>query len=136
MIQEEKQILLKDLCAMLPYGINAEIVDMFGYTGKIHISVDTLPALDKSILLRCKPYLRPMSSMTEEEKNELKEHLDAEEVDCNGFGYSEGGTLENYISSIPYSICADIVDWLNARHFDYRGLIEKGLALEAPEDMY
>jgi hypothetical protein len=71
--------------------------------------------------------------MTEEEKNELKEYLDAYEVDCNGFGYSEGGTLEDYISSIPYSICVGVVDWLNKKMFDYRGLIPAGLALSIEE---
>ena len=42
----------------------------------------------------------------------------------------------NDISGIDPCFCSDYVDWLNEHHFDYRGLIEKGLALEAPEDMY
>lgn len=74
--------------------------------------------------------------MTEEEKSELKEYLGAEEVDCNGVGYIEGGTLEDYFSTIPYSLCSYVIDWLNKKCFDYRGLIPIGLALEAPEDMY
>ena len=57
----------------------------------------------------CKPYLRPMSSMTEEEEKEYH--------DARSDYYDDLGTY----------------DWLNAHHFDYRGLIEKGLALEAPE---
>ena len=117
MIEQDKQLLLTDLCARLPYGFNAEIVDMFGYTGKIHMSVDTLPALDKSILLRCKPYLRPMSSMTEEERNVWMEITHAQE-------WLIIGNLDKAI------------DWLNKHHFDYRGLIPKGLALEAKEGMY
>ena len=64
-----------------------------------------------------KPYLRQMSSMTEEEHNELK-HVAL--VDNEG---------------VPGDIPA-YIDWLNAHHFDYRGLIEKGLAIEAPEGMY
>ena len=63
-----------------------------------------------------KPYLRPMSSMTEEEENKYNS--------LNGY---EKGIF-------PHT--EEAFDWLNAHHFDYRGLIEKGLALEAPEDMY
>ena len=66
-----------------------------------------------------KPYLRPMSSMTEEEKIEW----DAEYA-YNSRTYS----YEGYVGKMT--------DWLNKHHFDYRGLIEKGLALEAPKDMY
>lgn len=29
-----------------------------------------------------------------------------------------------------------VIDWLLAHHFDYRGLIPMGLALEATEGMY
>ncbi len=66
-----------------------------------------------------KPYLRPMSSMTEDEKIEW----DAE------YAYnSKSYEYEEYLSKM--------IDWLNAHHLDYRGLIEKGLALEAPEGMY
>lgn len=67
-----------------------------------------------------KPYLRPMSSMTEEEKELMKGS-----VIC--FNELEGNsTLFDEIG----------LDWLLAHHFDFRGLIEKGLALEAPEGMY
>ena len=77
-----------------------------------------------------KPYLRPMWSMTQEEKQELKDLLGSELVSCSDFGYLEGGTFVEYISSIPYSLCIYVIDWLNANHFDYRGLIEKGLAID------
>ena len=61
-----------------------------------------------------KPYLRPMSSMTEEEKLEYVIAWDSRQ---------------------PY-LPTEAMDWLNEYHFDYRDLIEKGLALEAPEGMY
>ena len=64
-----------------------------------------------------KPYLRPMSSMTEEEKKELNNVLEFQY-------YSDDSCM------------CESTDWLNAHHFDYRGLIERGLALEAPEGMY
>ena len=126
----------------LPYGVICK--SPTGYKFALHqMNPNELTPFGKGVVFDfgktyyigdIKPYLRPMSSMTEEEKNELKEYLDAEEVDCNGFGYSEGGTLEDYISSIPYSLCVGVVDWLNKHHFDYRGLIEKGLAIEITEN--
>ena len=61
------------------------------------------------------PYLRPMSDMTEEEEDEWWE-------------FDNKNTI---VETHSYSI-----DWLNAHHFDYRGLIEKGLAIEAPKGMY
>lgn len=173
MTQEEKQLLLKDLCARLPYGVKGRIFaettngefDITGDmifndepfvvvldeinvgNGEIRVTAieddETRDFIDSEqdwgdpyTIETFKPYLRPMSSMTEEEKIELKEYLEAEEVDCDGFGYIEGGTLEDYISRTPYSLCNYVIDWLNAHHFDYRGLIEKGLALEAPKEMY
>ena len=68
------------------------------------------------------PYLRPMSSMTEEEKKEFA--LLQADFYSNGFLYPKQFAAIN------------MVNWLNAHHFDYRGLIEKGHALEAPDDMY
>ena len=146
MTQEDKDLLLRDLCARLPYGVicktskgNGHLCfinqTIFGIEYGINIKATERDYFnDKEEII--KPYLRPMSSMTEEEKNELKEYLDAEEVDCNGFGYSEGGTLEDYISSIPYSICDGVVNWLNKKMFDFRGLIDKGLAIEVTEELY
>ena len=71
------------------------------------------------------PYLRPMLSMTEEEKVQLSQYACIGE-DLNG----------EFIDEVQRKNCAAYIDWLNAHHFDYRGLIEKGLALEAPKDIY
>lgn len=126
MTQEDKNLLLKDLCARLPYG-NTEVKvteptnDIMDevFVGK-HVcsTID----IEDFILGRfiVKPYLRPMSSTTEEEKKEYKEYLNSIEGQLIGFK----------------GRCIWVIDWLNKHHFDYRGLIEKGLALEAPEDMY
>ena len=112
MTEQDKRILLQDLCARLPYGVMVHliydentIIDREMGTGSLHdIMFDNAEG---------KPYLRPMSSMTEEEKEEYDKTFD--------WDYSIQGT--------PF-------DWLNTHHFDYRDLIEKGLALEAPEGMY
>lgn len=125
MTQEDRQLLLKDLCARLPYGVkfkadNEECIREIHYIRDEDVYIreySNLPYWIDTI----KPYLRPMSSMTGAEVLEyigLKEEI----VASDDITYS----FETYES----------IDWLNAHHFDYRGLIEKGLALEAPEDMY
>ena len=76
------------------------------------------------------PYLRPMSSMTDEEKDEcLNEYY----KDWKGETIKEGNMHD--IGCVTIAFYSHI-DWLNAHHFDYRGLIEKGLAFVAPKDMY
>ena len=112
MTQEEKQLLLKDLCARLPYNVVVHCTDN-DTDYECFLTTDILNELLHNIeYYDYKPYLRPMSSMTEEEEVEFEETLQYTQY-----------TLESY-------------DWLNGHHFDYRGLIEKGLALEAPEGMY
>ena len=119
MTQEEKQLLLKDLCARLSYGV--KIIDepahclgeLFLISTTDMVEYETETDTGMQTIYNIKPYLRPMSSMTEEEKEEYDKTFD--------WDYSIQGT--------PF-------DWLNAHHFDYRNLIEKGLALEATKDMY
>ena len=122
MTQEDKELLLKDLCARLPYGIKASYygadeecetwdeVDgvAFDY---VEIGQYSLP------IERVKPYLFSMSSMTEEQWEEYQKirMIDWVHGDINGTFINAGL----------------IVDWLNTHHFDYRGLIEKGLAIDA-----
>ena len=129
MIQEEKQLLLKDLSARLPYGVKY-CRDSWNYEWDQEMSVvEVLEDIDKDSYINyykvykvddIKPYLRPMSSMTEEEVEKYNELCG-----CNA---PFPGIVEESV--------AEFLDWLNAHHFDYRGLIDKGLALEAPEDMY
>lgn len=118
MTQENKELLLKDLSARLPYD---PIVYVDENLPRLKLGAATRVweyiAIDKP----CKPYLRPMSSMTEEEDKEYT-NIDNRSYSC-----------PKDCAHIPAS---DRIDWLNAHYFDYRGLIEKGLALEAPEGMY
>lgn len=118
MITEEKQLLLKDLCARLPYGVKCREM-------KLDSQICTLDVNCINHIENYEPYLRPMYSMTEEEKKEFQAchcvygwHPDFQPTMCN---------LANE---------CNMFDWLIAHHFDFRGLISKGLALEAPEDMY
>ena len=134
MTQEEKQLLLKDLCARLPYRV---ICDMWFEGNEPDKITEVLKCgglmrlMNSEFNFMVKPYLRPMSSMTEEEKDELYTAMDwYGEIDESGNVYTKG--QEKVYRETFY----EYTDWLNAHHFDYRGLIEKGLALEAPEGMY
>jgi len=154
MTQEEKNLLLKDLSARLPYKPFAQwhhkalnkfrdvkIMKISTY-GKniddyyINVLCQPEPGVDyEASIVDIKPYLRPMSSMTEEEGKEL-EHLFCE-IDAPCWVDTEYGCV-NFAGGdfIDTEIAEVYIDWLNAHHFDYRGLIEKGLAIKAPEGMY
>lgn len=133
MIQEDKELLLKDLCARLPYMPKIKIIyQQQGIEGtdEGNMSCDFIEKivndLRNGIITDMQIYLRPMSSMTEEE---LKEFTSFASQSMHRFICDTTNTdhwYNNYEEE----------DWLNAHHFDYRGLIEKGLALEAPSDMY
>ena len=166
MIQKDKELLLKDLGARLSYRVkgivyaevtngeydingdmiffdtkfNVELDSINTSTEEIHVvaigNEDTVSFIEEQqengkpyIIDEFKPYLRPMSSMTEEEKNEwvslmrkeYREQYPYSAVDSSYYEYFP--TIESF-------------DYLNSHHFDMRNLIEKKLALEAPEDMY
>ena len=119
MTQKDKELLLKDLSSRLPYKpiCHAKEINLDGELYFINI-IYSIVALSSDRVVghfeTCpvadiKPYLRPMSSMTEQEKKIARDMI--------------------YMS-------VEFLDWCNKNHFDYRGLIEKGLAIEAPEDMY
>ena len=116
MTQEEKQLLLKDLCARLPY----EVI-LLSPNNKITYQTDGNTAAELIIEEGWKPYLRPMSSMTEEEKKEYTSYVFEQP-------FLQKDKIPN-LGSVPMCI-----DWLNAHHFDWRGLIEKGLAIEVTEE--
>ena len=140
MTKEEKELLLKDLCARLPYvivhtwynkplDIKCTGIDLYTNTINLDIPDDDNA---KVYIDNCKPYLRPMSSMTEEEKKEISELIDAPiEIDSDGDIIYLGG-----YSIIPCSDYQIYIDYLISHHFDFRGLIPMGLAIEAPEGMY
>lgn len=129
MTQEEKDLLIIDLCGRIPYGL---ICKSNSYKNILFNSSHISLIESEEI----KPYLRPMSSMTEEEKKEFIHYAGYEvEESVNGRHYEY--YLKDYVGTPETPICNyDAIDWLNAHHFDYRGLIEKDLALEAPENMY
>lgn len=117
MTQEDKQLLLKDLCARLPYKTIVNV-----YNGKYREDVKLSPHHFEDFESRdIKPYLRPLSSMTEEEQ---KEFVQFHCVTLCPIIIDEMLTLNNE---------SDMFDWLNAHHFDYRGLISMGLAIDCTD---
>ena len=136
MTQEERNLLLKDLCMRLAFGTVKCQVKVVSFNEEMdeHIELldDEIIFIEPGIynvylyeegtdvdISNIKPYLRSMSSMTEEEKDEFEKLSFIYDTSDGSMLFSEKG-----------------LDWLNEHHFDYRGLIEKGLALEAPEGMY
>lgn len=147
MTKEEKQLLLQDLSVRWPYGVMVlEDIDKEFDGGCISKLVTITEIKGENMFLtknsltpvaieEIRPYLRLMSSMTEEEKEELSHLLPkywGVEIDkLNNFYFYTSPSIFMEIDTF-----LNIIDWLNAHHFDYRGLIGKGLALEAPKDMY
>lgn len=120
MTQEHKELLFKDLCARLPYGIKCSfgiddaIYEICGinptHCGASEIQATHIKSSINGdfIIDRCKPYLIPLLNMTKEQQVDLAKFV------ANGV----------YAENIVY-------DWYNKNHFDYRGLIQLGLALDA-----
>lgn len=124
MTQEEKQLLLIDLCTRLTYGPKVWYPNGSGAISTVKGIVDDICYFNENPkygnfcrIDTVKPYLRPMSSMTDEEKEEY------DDLRKKYYKNAKGAAI-------------DLIDWLNKNMFDYRGLIPIGLALEAPERMY
>ena len=119
MTREDKELLLKDLCSRLPYGVKCNVGDNKPYTlsrievdginGHLLDFIENKNGLDMQVYLsEVKPYLFPLLSMTEEQQIDLTKFV------ANGI----------HDENILY-------DWYNKNHFDYRGLIPMGLAIDA-----
>lgn len=127
MTQEQKDLLLKDLCARLHYGVKIQsteenIITLTGIILPNHYS--TINGVYSFDCYPMKPYLFPLSSMTEEQKNdcpigETNLNIIKDNLGCYG------------IIEIPWRLSFLFIDWCNKNHFDYRGLIPMGLANDA-----
>ena len=117
----DKELLLKDICVRLPYGVKCKVIkrsidgEMLFIRNELELTVDNVKELVTNNMYEIKPYLFPLSSMTEEQKKELRtfDSLDAESTMSLG----------------EWAI--QLVDFYNKYHLDYRGLIPKGLANDA-----
>jgi hypothetical protein len=105
MEQEHKELLLKDLCGRLPYGVILECCEIVGEQLR---SIDDKGLINNDYDIdEVKPLLFPISSMTEEQKKDM------------------------IMSSVGIGSDKNVFDWYNKNHFDWRGLIPKGLAEDA-----
>ena len=136
MTQEEKSLLLKDLSERLPYGvkISTRVKGNSNFRDS-ELSGELLDNFIKKDWGIIKPYLRSLSSMTGEEYETFPIPYSFDSLSTwNSTILSE--VIEGTQILIGIDEITEIIDWFKSHHFDYRGLIEKGLALEAPEGMY
>ena len=136
MTQEEKDLLLRDLSARLSYGVkgiitfngNKDIFTLIGnYNTNLYLSDNEACHVEDFA-----PYLRPLSSMTDEERHEIQEILGKDVEIPDDFIK----IIDSSRKSFSLIELQAVFDFLNAHYLDFRGLIPKGLALEALDGMY
>ena len=134
MTKEDKDLLLKDLCARVPYGVvvNISYNKENGSSDRLRLcSEGDLPLnadllnlfIEQEIFL--KPYLRPMSSMTEEERKYIIDEC------CIHETILPGGISHALMPALAAKI---LINFYNKKHLDFNGLIQNGLAIEVTED--
>ena len=134
MIQEDKELLVKDICARLPYGIKASYygteeecetcdeIECITLDGYVDIGQYSLP-------IECiKPYLFPLSSMTKEQLFEVQEILGKNEIEIDD-GFLR--IVDSDRNVITYLEILAVLEWFYKNHFDINDLIPKGLAIDA-----
>ena len=136
MTQEEKSLLFKDLCTRLPHHVRVKVwlkdgTTEEGFLDLEHNYADVLQdAFYYNKIKDIKPYLRPMSSMTEEE-DAIFNNISNKD---RGYEEDEDGWIRCDSIHTKWGVCPDgcakLLDYLNSIHIDYRGLIEKGLAVK------
>lgn len=135
MTQEQKDLLLKDLCGRLPYGVKVQVAPVpskeyehITFNAKIvYIDINYIGVLSdwnsvfQQDITEVKPYLFPLESMTEEQKQEYTKvcELDTEML------------FKTHVDGTPFPAMYNSQDWLDVNHFDYRGLIPMGMAIDA-----
>lgn len=133
MTQEEKDLLLKDLCGRLPYGVKCNVGDNKPYTlsrlevdslnGHLLDFIEMKDGLDVQVYLsEVKPYLFPLSSMTAEQLYALREMF--------GFKIEFDNGFIDFCGRLSYLEMNTLFEWFNKYHFDYRELISNGLGID------
>ena len=133
MTQEDKDLLLRDLCTRLPYNVKGCFVDECGaipndpYLRNISLTYTMLVAADgrdgRVLRGEVKPYLVPLSSMTEGQVEELYR--------CSGVMLRRSECISLDFHVFEFTDLDNALKYLDQNHFDYRGLIPKGLAIDA-----
>ena len=149
-LEEKKEILLKDLSSRLPYGVKAYVKNWSKLDRKWYEGVYTVESIHPHLnnILACsekssvevivgyddyeiKPYLFPLSSMTEEQKEELFYKYIHNDIYFDDFtDYFLAGELWHDIH-VSMDVLPELINWLNKNHLDYQGLIPMGLAIDA-----
>lgn len=139
MIRENKEILIKDLCARLPYNVICQVE--FKENGKYNSKVMLLSGIftDEAYFTtkggsiysnEYKPYLFPLSSMTREQLFDVQEILGKNEIEIeDGFFH----IINSDRNTISYLEILAVLEWFYKNHFDIYGLIPMGLAIDATE---
>ena len=147
-LEEKRKLLTSDLMSRVNYWNDLKVeykgkaYTLFGYgAGRVTLLANPFMSVVEEVPLieEVKPYLRPMESMTEEERKELISEFGADIRDeDNGRHTEEYGYVLVYhnFKEESWFIPFEAIDWLDAHHFDFRGLIKLCLALEAPTGMY
>lgn len=144
MTQEDKEILIRDLCGRLPYGVKAYIKNWSKLDRKYYEGVYTVESIDTSLNTiiadsekscvevivgyddyEIKPYLFPLSSMTSEQKKYITDKWGVNEE----FDFEIDTNWGKYFVELGDTV--DFINWLNKNHFDFRGLIPMNLAIDA-----
>ena len=133
MTREQKELLLKDLSARLQYGVKIQVNDKIESLQGINV-LDTVVEYGSCLssdIEEVKPYLFPLSSMTEEQKYDFYCRFIENDCDFNDFKefYFENNEWHKMLTSIDD--IEEIIDWFNKNHFDYRCLIPRSLANDA-----
>ena len=126
MTQEEKDLVLQDLCPRLPYGVKIDRV-LYGATTLNERHIESFRKGYDDILI---PYLRPMSSMTEEECDKVEEILGDKCI----FDFMSNGDIVLKQGRFSQNKLAKLYDYYNSIHVDYRDMIPMGLAIEVTTD--
>ena len=150
MTQADKKLLLKDLCARLPYGVKVKVLnedilryDYYSEEGGFIKGIENIN--DGLFVIECrkdgyvlsydefKPYLFPLSSITEmlEELNTIGFFKYCDTIANVSHLESKNGISEEIYTYIDIESIYGLMNFFNSHHIDYRGLIEKGLAIDA-----
>ena len=136
MKQEDKELLIRDLCARLPYGVKVKLGDnpnIFDLEYRIKFAVmygDSDKLEDILDIINIKPYLFPLSSLTEEQRNNISKLLIDTQNEFSPYGELNMKGCDNlFICSVKQSNA--LINYCLANHLDINGLIEKGLAIDA-----
>ena len=139
MDEKDKELLLKDLCGRLPYGVKTSYSGFEMIIRGVDVESKTVDVIDWGKarfaavrIEKIKPYLRPMDSMTEEECDMVEVILGDENI----FDFMRNGDIILKEGKFTQVMLSRLYDYFNSIHVDYRGLIPKGLALEAKDGMY